>query len=392
MDPADESRALPAGTAADTRAPEMPPALPLALPLNGPPSGPLNGPLEAASGDLPDDGLEAPLEESLDPSARPPWALRLEERIAAIDAGLPGDWGVYVKHLDQDVTVRWRAEHDWYLASTVKVPVAIAVLERVDAGELSLQQSVELHAEDFVDGAGDLKLREPGDDFTIAELLEMSIENSDSIATDMLIRLLGVEQLNARVQSWTGSGFGPLTTIQQVRYDAYGLLDPRVATLPGRVFLVVRAAGDGEARLSTLAAELGLTRGQLGTPSLEDLFERYYESGTNTASLDAFGTLLEDLARGDLLEPASKGRLLDHMQRITTGKRRIEAGLPPRVPFAQKTGTQIARACNVGIVHPTTEGRQVIVAACAARYDHLEQAERAFEALGRALPEAGVLD
>ncbi len=336
--------------------------------------------------------LEDVLEEGADPSGRAPWALRLQERLATIDAQLPGELGVYVKRLHDGGTLRWESAQRWYLASTVKIPVAIAVLESVDAGGLSLDQQIELQETDFVDGAGDLKLRSPGERFTVAELLEHSIVNSDSIATDMLIRLLGVEQLNARVQSWTSSGFGPLTTLQQVRYDVYGVLAPGVASLPGRTFLSVRAAGHGEQRLSALAAALGVPRARLGGDDLEGLFERYYASGNNAGSLDAFGALLEDLVRGELLTRPSTERLLAHMQRITTGKRRIEAGLPAQVPFAQKTGTQISRACNVGLLYPAEEARQVVVAACAARYERLEQAEAAFQALGRALAETGALD
>lgn len=394
-------RALPEGPHAGTAAAADPArraprggdsAQPAAEPVTEPATEPIRTPslappaassATAALEDVLGDGFD----EGLDPSGRPPWTLRLEERLAAIDARLPGELGVYVKRLQDGTTLRWESDQRWYLASTVKIPVAIAVLEKVDAGELSLEQRLELRETDFVDGAGDLKTRSPGEDFTIAELLERSIVDSDSIATDMLIRHLGVERLNARVQRWTSSGFGPLTTLQQVRYDVYGVLDPGVATLPGRTFLLVRAAGNGEQRLAALAAALGLPRARLGVDNLEGLFERYYASGSNTASLDAFGALLEDLARGALLTRASTERLLDHMQHITTGTRRIQAGLPAHVPFAQKTGTQISRACNVGLLYPAEEARQVVVAACTARHGPVERAEEAFQALGRALAE-----
>lgn len=299
---------------------------------------------------------------------------------------------MYVKRLRDGSMLSWNAERPWYLASTVKVPVAIAVLERIAAGRLALDHTVQLLPSDFVDGAGDMKGRAPGERFSVAELIEKSLENSDSIATDMLIRLVGIEELNRRLQRWTGGGFGPITTLLQVRYDAYGLLSPRVASLPNHVFLSVRAAGDGEARLATLATALGVTRAELPTDSLEALFERYYERGTNTARLDAFGELLEGLVEGRLLDEPHATRLLLHMQRISTGKRRIEAGLPPGVPFAQKTGTQIGRACNVGILFPNDDARKVIVAACAARYQRLDQAERAFRSLGRALRDVGLVE
>lgn len=294
-----------------------------------------------------------------------------------------------VKHLDTGAEVAFDAEHPWYLASTVKVPVAIAVLERVQAGELSLEQHVELQESDFVDGAGDLKWASPGDVFSVGELLERSIEHSDSMATDLLIGLVGLHDLNDRVRRWGDGGFGPLTTILQVRYDAYGVLDPGIANLPSRTFLELRAAGDGEARLRRLAQRLGRERHELSIDSLDDLFERYYAQGKNSAHLDAYGRMLERLVRGELLDGEHLDLLLGHMKRITTGARRIAAGLPAAIPFAQKTGTQIARACNVGVAHPKEPSKQVVIVACAARYGALRDAELAFEGLGRALGDVG---
>lgn len=304
---------------------------------------------------------------------------------------MPGELGVYVKALGDGHVFDWHARREWYLASTVKIPIAVSVLEKVEAGELSLKQRVTLREDDFVDGAGDLQRRSPGQTFTVGELIEKSLENSDSIATDMLVRLVGEEEVNRRLQHWTGGRFGQLTTLRGVRYDVYGPLDPRIIHLPGRVFLELRAAGDGEARLSALARSLGVPRAELPTASLDELFERYYDQGKNTARLDVFGELLELLVEGHLLNEAHTQLLLDHMQRTTTGRLRIQAGLPEGVPFAQKTGTQIARACNVGVILPRGAGKPVIVAACAARYQRLDQAERAFQEIGRALTNAGLV-
>lgn len=47
-----------------------------------------------------------------------------------------------------------RASERWYLASTVKVPVAIAVLRGIDAAQFTLDTPVTLRTADYVDGAG----------------------------------------------------------------------------------------------------------------------------------------------------------------------------------------------------------------------------------------------
>src|SRR5690606_29362208 len=82
----------------------------------------------------------------------PPWLNALSAGIAEIDAAMPGSFGVYVRRLGSDPgSLDMGQERAWYLSSTIKVPVAIAILEQVDAGELSLDEEIELRQEDFVD-------------------------------------------------------------------------------------------------------------------------------------------------------------------------------------------------------------------------------------------------
>ena len=333
---------------------------------------------------------EGPVAAQAQAPARPPaWVATLDQAVSRIQADMPGELGVYVSRQGSDAGILDRGDgRAWYLSSTVKVPVAIAVLEAVDSGHMRLEDELELATSDFVDGAGDMLQHAPGTRFSLATLLQKSLRDSDSTATDMLIRHLGQDYLDARIAAWTGGGFGPLTTILQVRYDAYGPLHPDVAELDNLQIVALRRAEAGEPRLQALAGALGVERGELRADSLQDAFEAYYATGANSATLPAFARLLERLAAGELLSPGSTALLLSHMRAISTGDRRIAAGLPPDSDFAQKTGTQLGRACNVGLLDPS-RGRDgaTVVVACAEGFDELAQAERAFQALGRALGE-----
>ena len=345
-------------------------------------------------------GVEADAEAPADPRVEyapgdaeaPDWLNPLSAAIGDIDADMPGRFGVYVRRLGEEAgSLDLGDDHAWYLSSTVKVPVAIAVLEQVDAGRLSLDQELELRESDFVDGAGDMLGREPGERFSIATLLEKSLRDSDSTATDMLIRQIGEVDLNRRIRDWVGRGFGRITTILQVRYDAYGALHPRVVELSNMDLVGLRQADDRDARLDALADLLEVGREDLDAESLEAVFGRYYETGANSAPLEMFADMLQMLVAGELLSEESTQLLLDHMRAISTGDRRIQAGLPAGTDFAQKTGTQIARACNVGVINPdAVEEGATIVVACAEDYDDIAEAEGAFQALGRALAEAGL--
>lgn len=350
------------------------------------PSGPEPQPRADAE---PDTRPDAGVEYTPGDVEAPAWLNPLSADIGEIDAAMPGRFGVYVRRLgDGAGSLDLGDDHAWYLSSTIKVPVAIAVLEQVDAGRMSLDDEIELRETDFVDGAGDMLEHEPGERFTIATLLEKSLRDSDSTATDMLIREIGEVDLNRRIRDWLGRGFGPITTILQVRYDAYGALHPGVAKLSNMELVGLRHAGDRDARLDALAGLLGVERQDLDAESLEAVFGRYYETGANSAPLEMFADMLELLVTGELLSPESTDLLLGHMRAITTGTRRIQAGLGG-ADFAQKTGTQIGRACNVGVINPEgVEEGATIVVACAEDYGDLDSAEQAFQSLGRALSDA----
>jgi len=331
---------------------------------------------------------EGPVERQAQAQAEPAaWVAPLDAAVSRIDEAMPGDFGVYVSRFGTDAGTLDRGDDRvWYLSSTIKVPVAIAVLEAVDGGRMALDDELALSRDDFVDGAGDMLQHAPGTRFSIATLLGKSLRDSDSTATDMLIRHIGEDHLNARIGDWVGTGFGPVTTILQVRYDVYGPMHPGVAALDNMQIVALRNAETGEPRLQALARTLGVARSELRADSLQQAFDAYYRTGTNAATLPAFARMLERLVAGDLLSPDSTALLLSHMRAITTGGSRIGAGLPTDSDFAQKTGTQFSRACNVGILEAERgEAGATVVVACAEDFDELAQAETAFQALGRAL-------
>lgn len=316
----------------------------------------------------------------------------LAQAIEQIEARMPGNFGVYVKHLGSGDEVDHKANRLWYLSSTVKVPLAIAVLQRVEKKELTLDDRMELKQSHFVDGAGDLLRQKPGTRLPLDTLLEKSLVDSDSVATDMLIELLGEDAFNRQIrESMVATGFKPFTTILQVRYDAYAKLHPRASELSNMDYLKIRGAGATSARVETFRRKLDLSADQLEVDTLEEAFERYYQSELNSGTLVGFGELLERLVKGELLDAAHTDKMLGYMERITTGDKRLSAGLPEGTTLAQKTGTQIARACNVGVVHPRSLDKAVVVVACAEKYNALSEAERAFQELSKALERTGWL-
>ncbi|VXC00178.1 Serine hydrolase [Luteimonas sp. 9C] len=328
------------------------------------------------------------------PAAMPPWAIDLDRRVRAIDARFAGELGVHVQRLDDDGAYDFRGDEIWYLASGVKVPIAIAVLREIEQGWLTLDTPITLLDTDFVDGAGRTNAHRAGDRLAIGWLLEQMIIHSDNTASDVLIRTVGLGQVNA-VASELIARDVRITTLADVRRLAYGMLHPGAARLTSQDMLALQRAGAGQARVRTLAQRLGVTPADFLLPDLDSAFESYYATHVNSATLRDYGHMLAALQEGRALDLHRTRYLLDVMARVQTGRQRLRAGLPPDARFAHKTGTQYRRICDSGIASvPARDGGtqpHVVIAAC-ARGAGTVASERALRELGAAVTASGLLD
>jgi beta-lactamase class A len=323
----------------------------------------------------------------------PAWVPALKAELAALDAGQRARVGVYVRDLDTGTTVSHRAEQRWYLASMVKVPVAIAVLRDIERGLYGLDAPLTLRAADVVDGAGTTALAVVGTPFTVRALLEQMIVHSDNTATDMLIGLVGEAELNARVRSLVPEGLQPITPLGDIRRLIYGHLLPQSERLTGRDLVLLKHARTDAERLQILHQLVGVPAAQRRLPTLDAAYDAYYASGVNSGRLDAYADLLAQLVEGQALSAASTGYLLGVMQRTATGTHRLKAGLPQHVRLAHKTGTQRRRVCDAGLLRWSEDGRprRVVVVACTRDEPSLERAESVLMRVGLALCTSGLL-
>ena len=105
--------------------------------------------------------------------------------------GYPGVAGVYVRDLDGDYGYGVRPDEQFFSASIIKVPVMVAVYRKVEKGELSFSQQVEIKEEDWAAGAGWLQWEKAGTRQTVGDLLLLMMTQSDNVATNALVRIVG---------------------------------------------------------------------------------------------------------------------------------------------------------------------------------------------------------
>lgn len=319
------------------------------------------------------------------------WTNRLESALEKADTEFSGDLGVYVEHLESGQSVSLRADEPWYLASTIKVPVAIELMSQVDAGELSLDDRIALEGRDYVDGAGRTNWEVVGTEFTLEHLLHEMLVVSDNAASDMIIRTVGIDNVNARMDALGLDSIGPITSLADVRRLVYGEFHEDAANLTGPGFFEIRKADDLDGRVDVLAEVLGVSREDFAQPDLDHAFDAYYRSDHNAGTLSAVARMIARLVEGDLLSEDSTDHVLDLLQSIETGGNRLQAVLPDDVRFVQKTGTQHRRACNIGAVLPQAERSGVVMTVCTRGPRDTAEAESAIRSVGRAIVDSGVL-
>lgn len=93
-----------------------------------------------------------------------------------------------------NVIVSYNEELKMVSASIIKVLILLSALEKVQEGELSLNSEIQLNQENIL---GDTEVFEYGERaYTLDELLNWMIINSDNTATNCLIDLLTMDSIN----------------------------------------------------------------------------------------------------------------------------------------------------------------------------------------------------
>lgn len=120
---------------------------------------------------------------------------------------LPGAGVGSGRPLSPPAAVAYNAHLPFPAASTIKVYILQALLERIAAGAAELNDEVVLGASDQVSGSGVLKSLTPGRSYTLLDLATLMIIVSDNTATNLLIDFVGVEEINEsmRLNGWLDS-------------------------------------------------------------------------------------------------------------------------------------------------------------------------------------------
>ncbi len=153
-------------------------------------------------------------------AAIPPPLTRLTAELRSVARRVPAAIGLDVVDLQTGFNAGFNAGKSMPAASTIKLPVMVAVFEALAAGNFDLNRRIMLEGQDKDYGSGDLCEAPDGSTYAVTDLLDRMIDVSDNTATNMLIRVVGRQRINGEM-----SDLGLLRTrlLGDVRTEAWSV-------------------------------------------------------------------------------------------------------------------------------------------------------------------------
>lgn len=279
----------------------------------------------------------------LPPSARAADPAALQGQLNALaQRARPGSMGISVLDLQSGKTWRVNADQSYPMMSVFKAPVAATVLDRIEHGQNSFDQTITLTRADLENGIIRQQFHGAQMRFSVRQLLGYMVSQSDNTAVDALLRLIGGP---AVVQSYLHAhGIDGL----HVEHDEAGNT---------RLFNALAIGEQAPANETDAQQDQRYLRG----------YRMFLADPGNRSTPYAAVLFLHKLWQRELLSPASTTYLLDLMNAQVVPNR-MRAGLPEGVRLADKCGTSdtidgLTAAYNdIGIL-TWPDGHTVIVAA-----------------------------
>ncbi len=124
----------------------------------------------------------------------------LEEKLKKLISGQKGNVAVVVKDLSNNKTIKINENLVFPSASTIKLSIMSELFNKVNEGVYKLNDVIEITEEMKTGGDGILKELNCGHKFTLEEICTLMIIVSDNMATNILIKMLGINNINAAIK------------------------------------------------------------------------------------------------------------------------------------------------------------------------------------------------
>ncbi len=273
-------------------------------------------------------------------------------QVALDNLNISANPGIGIGVLDLKTGESWfrNRQQKFPMQSVYKLPIAIAVLKRVDERKISLDQSITITRQDFSAGNNPIIKDIKGEraQFTVRDLLNRMMGVSDNTASDVLVRLIGgPSKVNQTLVKLGVRNVRIDRLERQLQPDSVGLKTFQPEWSDAKTF---------QAAIEKVPAAVKQTA-----------LKKYLTDPRDTATPTGLVDLLAKLQRQKLLSANSTTVLLQMMTNSKSGPMRLKAGLPQDWSIAHKTGTGadvlgVSVATNdVGIIS-SIQGKRIAIA------------------------------
>jgi beta-lactamase class A len=239
-----------------------------------------------------------------------------------------GTLSLYVRTMDGVVRYALDSDEQFPSASTIKLPIMLTAFRAYEAGNATERTPVRVNAWDLVGGSEFLQYARPGSVYPMGVLVAHMIRQSDNSASNALISHFGFDRINA------------------------------------------------------VAEKAGMTRTQLKRHFLD--YTAIVKHNDNQTTAHDLAALLFEIERGareaipTVAQPQSCRRMIETLLG-QEDRDKIPAGLPSRLPVANKTGEIDGVRNDAAIVDPFGDNPYVIV----VMTKHLEDESSGIAAISR---------
>jgi beta-lactamase class A len=260
-----------------------------------------------------------------------------EVRALLEEAGLRGSF--LVRDLDSGEMLGLDPDIVMPLASLAKLPLAVTIAERIEAGELDPAAMIDVPSRAAATGGpvGISRFRHPAR-VALEDLLYMTVSVSDNAAADELFALAPPADVMATLKAVGVAGM-------TIRHDMRPLMETPVERL-----------GAGEAHLAHALA-IGA-----GTRDGAHLVTQLDVSRTNTGTATACADLLAEVWSPRTIRPAAAARVRELLRHNVFRQRLAPDFTSDRMTWHSKTATLLNLRHEAGVVEHA-DGRRIAVVA-----------------------------
>ena len=247
----------------------------------------------------------------------------LSKKIEAIEKKSNTIMGITAIYIEKNKTIAHNSKKRFFMASTIKLPIALAFLHRVDEKKDSLTRVIKMDVNDSVPGSGTLYhlFEKRKINMSMQQILKYMLRNSDNSASDAILNAVnGPELVTKRMIALGFKNIFINRSILEMFLDT-NHVDHAFLKNRQPVFSLQREFNSVPLEQKKLA------------------WQRFENDIRDTTTSDDMAKLLVKIYKNEALSESSTKVLMNIMEQCRTGRSRIRGLLPANVKVAHKTGT-----------------------------------------------------